>query len=113
MTLLILIFSLPIVIALTLMFLEWSYHDHQFARIKYSVFRKLYRRYPHRWKCYRHDVYYMATSGYNESLYFGFIGYCRYRLWRYKIHLTERRKKQKASLGRMWDDVNKTGAQDD
>lgn len=94
------------------MFIVWCADGRGWAKLKYKDFQKYYDMNPNRWYCQEYSViYHKYINTYEEMreyFNFGFIDFCRYRLWQWKLKKDEERKRNAESIQRMLDDINKT-----
>lgn len=106
------VFGLP-----TGLFIAWCANCHDYPKIKYKDFQRYYDTHPDRWYCYEYRVaYHRYIDTYTEmyeSFNFGFIDFCRYILWQFRLEKVKKRKARAESMQRFLDDINKTEAEND
>ena len=92
------------------MLIIWCADGRGWAKLKYKDFRKYYDANPCQWDCRSYSVvYHKYINTYEEIreyFNFGFIDFCKYRLWLTKIERDEKRKRNAESIQRMLDSMH-------
>lgn len=101
--------GMVVIVIISALITYWFVNSREYPKIKYRDFLKYYNMNPERWHCYYDSIVcYDLFDGGSEWFCFGFIGFYRYKLRKYRIKKAKQRKEYAESMQRFLDDINRT-----